>query len=44
LMIAHRLSTLDICDMKLVLADGHLVEYGSRQHHNRSLVEVLSSG
>ena len=42
-MIAHRLSTLEICDTKLVLADGHLVEYGSREHHNQSLVGVLSS-
>jgi ATP-binding cassette, subfamily B, bacterial len=27
-MIAHRLSTLNICDIKLVLEDGRLVEYG----------------
>ena len=39
-MIAHRLSTLEICDMKLVLADGHLVEYRSSERRSLPLVGV----
>ncbi len=31
MIIAHRLETLDVCDDIAVLADGELVEFGSRE-------------
>ena len=40
-MIAQRLSRLEICAMKLVLADGDLVEYGASARRNRSVFGVL---
>jgi ATP-binding cassette subfamily B protein len=43
-MIAHRLSTLEICDVKLVLEDGHLVEHAPGRRRDGSFVSVLSSG